>query len=216
MKCLDNEQILYVDNHLLIVLKEADLLTQTEGDGRLSLEELAKAWVKQEFHKPGSVFLTPTHRLDLPVSGLVLFARTSKALSRLNAQMREQRIQRIYHAEVEGVLAGSEGRLDHYLLHADHYAKVVDSETPNAKHARLTYRVLEHKEHTTLVEVELDTGRYHQIRAQFSAIGHPIVGDARYRASETKRDIHLHGAKISFEHPVTKELLTFSSTAPFI
>lgn len=216
MKSFDSE-IIFCDNHLLVANKPAGLLTQPDETGSDSLEAFAKAWVKKEYNKPGAVFLHAIHRLDRPVSGLVLFARTSKALSRLNEQSRNQEIQRIYVAEVEGILPLKQGRLDHYLIHGDHKALVAKEGEKEAKHARLTYQVLEYLAHTTLVEVELDTGRYHQIRAQFMAIGHPVWGDKRYGAkSGDGAAIRLHSAKLQFKHPVTKELLSFTASPPFV
>ncbi len=219
MKSLGKEkipEIVFCDNHLLVAGKPAGLLTQPDETGSGSLEQFAKEWVKREFHKPGNVFLHCIHRLDKPVSGLVLFARTSKALSRLNEQSRDQEIQRTYVAEVEGILPQKEGRLDHYLIHGDHKAIVGKEGDADAKHARLTFKTIRFLEHSTLISIELETGRYHQIRAQFSAIGHPIVGDGRYGAKTGDADsIHLHCAKLALKHPVTQEILEFSSPAPF-
>lgn len=210
-------EIVFCDNHLLIAMKPCGLLTQPAPEGGESIEGFAKEWVKREYKKPGNVFLHAIHRLDRPVSGLVLFARTSKALSRLNEQQRNQEIQRTYMAEVEGIMPAKEGRLDHYLIHGDHRAIVAGPNDKEAKHARLTYQVAQFKEHTSLVAIELETGRYHQIRAQFAASGHPIVGDRRYGAKRGDEDaIHLHCMKLAFEHPVTKEVLQFQTPAPFI
>jgi 23S rRNA pseudouridine1911/1915/1917 synthase len=215
MKSSDSE-IIFCDNHILIAAKPCGLLTQPDDSGDDSLEAFAKNWVKKEYNKPGNVYLHAIHRLDRPVSGLVLFARTSKALSRLNEQSRNQEIQRTYVAEVEGILPTKEGRLDHYLIHGDHKAIIAKQGDKEAKHARLTYQVLKFQEHTTLVSIELETGRYHQIRAQFSATGHPIRGDKRYGSKTGDGEvIHLHCAKLALEHPVTKELLTFESQAYF-
>ncbi len=215
MKLLDKD-VVFCDNHLLVALKKSALPTQPPPEGGPSLEGLAKEWIKETYHKPGGVFLHALHRLDKPVSGLVLFARTSKALSRLNEQQREQKIQRIYMAEVEGILPIKEGKLDHYLIHANHRALIAKADDPEAKHARLSYQVSRFKDHSTVVIIELETGRYHQIRAQFSASGHPIVGDTRYGAKGTSdQAIHLHCMKLAFEHPVTKEILTFQSPAQF-
>lgn len=215
MKSSGNE-VTFCDNHILVANKPAALLTQPDDSGEDSLEGIAKRWVKERYHKPGNVFLHAIHRLDRPVSGLVLFARTSKALSRLNEQSRQQEIQRIYTAEVEGILPQKEGRLDHYLIHGEHRSLLAQPDDKEAKHARLTYRAIHFNPHTTLVSIELETGRYHQIRAQFSAIGHPIVGDQKYGARSGRKDlIHLHCEKLSFEHPVTKEPLQFESTHPF-
>jgi 23S rRNA pseudouridine1911/1915/1917 synthase len=216
MKSSDNESVLYCDNHLAIAVKPCGMLTQPDGEGVPNLEASLKHWLKAQYQKKGNVFLHAVHRLDRCVSGLVLFARTSKALSRLNEQSRLQEIQRIYLAEVEGALAKKEGQLDHYLIHGDHRAIVAEKGDEGAKHARLTYKTIRTKTHSTLLEVELETGRYHQIRAQFSAIGHPIVGDRRY-GSQTGDGtaIHLHGQQISFLHPVTKEILSFDCPASF-
>ncbi len=215
MKSSDSE-IIYCDNHILIANKPAGLLTQPDEGQPDSLESFAKSWVKKEYSKPGAVFLHAIHRLDKPVSGLVLFARTSKALSRLNEQSRNQEIQRTYIAEVEGILSEKEGKLDHYLIHGDHRAIIAQPTNKEAKHARLIFHVIRFLPHTTLVSIELETGRYHQIRAQFSASGHPIVGDERYGAkSGDGESIRLHGTKLAFEHPVTKEVVTFESPPPF-
>lgn len=216
MKLSDNAEIQYADNHLAVAAKPCGMLTQPDDGSSPSLEAFVKLWIKQEYQKTGNVFLHAIHRLDRAVSGLVLFARTSKALSRLNEQSRLQEIQRVYLAEVEGVFSKKDGQLDHYLIHGDHRALVVAKNEPEAKHARLYYKTVKQKAHSTLVEIELETGRYHQIRAQFSAIGHPIVGDRRY-GSQTGdgNSIRLHGRKLAFQHPVTKEVLTFETPAPF-
>lgn len=214
MKLSDSE-VVFCDNHILVAFKPSGVLTQPSPEEAASLESFAKDWVKREYRKPGNVYLHAIHRLDRPVSGLVLFARTSKALSRLNEKQRDQEIQRIYTAEVEGILPIKAGKLDHYLIHAEHRAILGKAGQPEAKHARLSYEVIEFKEHSTLVKIELETGRYHQIRAQFSAAGHPVVGDKRYGAKSDKDAIHLHCSKLAFEHPVTAELLEFSSNPPF-
>lgn len=207
---------IFCDNHLLIVDKPSHLLTQPDQTGNDSLEEMCKLWVKKKYHKPKAVYLHCIHRLDRPASGLVLFARTSKCLSRLNEQSRLNEIQRIYIAEVEGSLSQKEGRLDHYLIHGDRKAILAKQTDPQAKHARLTYRILEHRPHSTLVEIELETGRYHQIRAQFSATGHAVLGDLRYGAKTGDgQTIHLHCARLIFQHPITNEVLDFKVTPPF-
>jgi 23S rRNA pseudouridine1911/1915/1917 synthase len=216
MKSLDNAEVQFADNHLVVAAKPCGMLTQPDDTDSPSLEAFVKLWVKKAYQKRGNVFLHAIHRLDRAVSGLVLFARTSKALSRLNEQSRLQEIQRVYLAEVEGALSKKDGQLDHYLIHGDHRALLAKKDDPEAKHARLTYKTIKHKTFSTLVEIELETGRYHQIRAQFSAIGHPIVGDKRYGSKTGDGGaIHLHGQKLAFQHPVTKELLTFETPAPF-
>jgi len=216
MKSSDSAEIIFCDNHILIAAKPPGLLTQPDESGADSLEAFGKEWVKREYKKPGNVFLHCIHRLDRPVSGLVLFARTSKALSRLNEQSRGQEIQRIYIAEVEGVLAHKEGKLDHYLIHGDHRALIGKEGDKDAKHARLTYQVIHRRPHSTVVSIELETGRYHQIRAQFSATGHPIVGDKRYASQSGDGNcIHLHCSNLAFQHPVTREVLRFESPRSF-
>lgn len=210
-----SDSVIYLDNHLLIGVKPAGLLTQPDDTGNDSFQEQLKAFLKEKEKKTGNVFLHPIHRLDRATSGLVLFARTSKALSRLNSAMREQAIERIYVAEVEGRLQGPMGRLDHYLVHDQHRAIIANKGDKEAKKARAFYQVLLHKAQTTIVQVQLETGRYHQIRAQMSAIGHPIVGDGRYGAINKKDQIHLHCTKIAFQHPVTKELIAINSPPPF-
>lgn len=192
-------EILYVDNHLLAVNKPAGLLTQPNGSGHPDLETRAQAWVKKTYGKPGNVFLHPIHRLDKPVSGIVLFARTSKALSRLNEQMRSRTLIKIYHAEVERRPIPAEGELRTPLTHGNHCALV--QEGPNSKEAHLSYRTLETKPATTLLEVTLHTGRYHQIRAQLAHIGHPICGDTKYGAQPTSKPLALTHTTLKLLHP---------------
>lgn len=209
-------EIIYSDNHVLVASKPSGWLTQPDQSRSPSLEGFAKEWVKSEYKKPGEVFLHAVHRLDKPVSGLVLFARTSKALSRLNEQSRAQEIERIYWAEVEGILAHREARLKHYLIHGEHRAHVGKQTDKEAKLAVLHYVVEEFNAHSTFVSIELETGRYHQIRAQFSAIGHPILGDTRYGSKhKTTEGIHLHSWQLFFQHPVTAEELSFTVEPAF-
>lgn len=213
MKCSGN--VVYLDNHLLIAEKRAPLLTQPDDSLLPSFQEEMMLFLKEKYQKPGNVFLHPVHRLDKNVSGLVLFARTSKALARLNEKMRLQEIKRVYIAEVEGFLEEKEGRLDHFLIHEGHKALVAKEGALNAKKARLYFKTLQKKTHSTIVEIELETGRYHQIRAQFSAIGHPVRGDLKYGAKEDREAIFLFCHEISFEHPVTKEVVVASKTPWF-
>lgn len=207
---------LYEDNHLLILNKPAGLLTQPSGTDQDSLEQQAKAWIKTIYHKPGNVFLEAVHRLDRPVSGIVVFCKTSKALSRLNAAMRSKQTHKIYWAWVEGSPPKAEGELEHYLLHDDFHARVVAEGYPEGKIARLRYRVLERKEQRTLVEIELETGRYHQIRLQMSAIGCPICGDQKYgsRFEYQPGAIALHHRSLTIPHPVTHACLRIEAPLP--
>jgi 23S rRNA pseudouridine1911/1915/1917 synthase len=202
-------QIIHCDNHLLIVSKPAGLSTQPHDGHTDNLLDQAKAWVKKEFQKPGKVFLEPIHRLDTPVSGLVLFARTSKALSRLQEMMRNREIEKTYIAWVEGTLPEDEGMLEHHLIHDEHRARV----HPEGKISRLRYKKLVEKSGRTRVEIELETGRYHQIRCQFAAISCPIVGDAKYGSTSSwkKGEIALHHGRLKFTHPVTKLEVSFES-----
>lgn len=202
-----NPLVHYCDNHLLVAIKPQGVPTQPHEGSSGSLEESVKAWVKEEFKKPGNVFLHVIHRLDKPVGGLVLFARTSKALSRLNEASRKKEIERSYLAIVEGVLLNQKGKLEHHLHHGDHRA-VVDAK---GKYASLTYKVIEKRSHSTVVSVKLDTGRYHQIRAQFAAIGHPILGDKKYGSSKGDGiQIALWCNQISFQHPILQKRMDFS------
>lgn len=207
--------VIYEDNHLLVVNKPAGILTQPSGTDQPSLEGQAKAWLKEKYQKQGNVFLEAVHRIDKPVSGIVLFAKTSKALSRLNVVIREKRTSKYYTALVEGIVTEEFAALEHYLVHDDHKAYVTTPKDPQGKMARLHYKVLKRHATTTLLEIKLETGRYHQIRAQLAAIGHPIVGDAKY-GSTTKQpsgNIALHHTRLEIPHPITGNIHTFEAPA---
>jgi len=208
---------LFEDNHLLVLCKTAGLLTQPSGTDQDSLETQAKTWLKAKYAKPGNVFLEAVHRLDKPASGVVVFAKTSKALSRLNQSIRDKNAKKDYYALVEGTPKELEGTLEHYLIHDDFKASVVAKSHPNAKASRLHYRVVEKKKEGTLLAIDLETGRYHQIRAQLSAIGCPIVGDRKYGSEKVlvqKEAIALHHIRLTIAHPVTKEPVTFEAPLP--
>lgn len=210
--------VLYEDNHLLILNKPNGILTQPDDTGQESLEVQAKEWIKEKYQKPGNVFLHAAHRIDKPVSGIVVFCKTSKSLSRMNESIRNKQMNKTYRAWVEGKLPQKEGVLEHFLIHDDFCAKVVTDKTPYGKFAKLSYRVLESSSDRTFLEINLETGRYHQIRIQFSAIGHPICGDSKYGA-QTKLAQHnaiaLHHYCLEFIHPVSREriVITASSSA---
>ena len=208
--------ILFQDNHLLAVNKPPGLLTQDSGTGKANLEDEAKQWIRETRGKTGAVFLHAVHRIDKPVSGVVLFARTSKALSRLNQSVRERRVQKIYVALIEKGLPAEEGELRHWLLHASHHTKVVPAGTPEAKEACLFYRMLPGSGAPRRVEIRLLTGRYHQIRAQLAAAGSPILGDRRYggHIRDFPNGIALHHCRLTVPHPVTKEDTTFEAPCP--
>lgn len=209
-------QILYEDNHLLVVSKPAGILTQPSGTQQKNLEDICKAWIKETYQKPGNVFLEAVHRLDKPVSGIVVFARTSKALSRLNAFMRAQKFNKIYCAVVTGVIDPSDGVLEHYLLHDEYQSIVAAANTPQAKSCRLSYRLLKNNEQHSLLEVTLETGRYHQIRAQLAAAGYAIVGDVKYKSREfyIPEAIALHHSALTFPHPTLDKFVEIQAPLP--
>lgn len=211
-----NLDIIYQDNHQLVVNKPAGLLTQPSGTENDSLEENAKLWIKQVYNKPGNVFLHAVHRLDKPVSGIVLFARTSKALSRLQESMRQKQSIKQYVALVEGKFAEKEGVLQHNLVHDEHKARLAHS-GEESKIARLHYRLKEEVNDLSLLEITLETGRYHQIRVQLSAAGHPIVGDSKYgsRFPYMPGAIALHHHRLQIPHPITGEMQVFNSPKSF-
>lgn len=216
MKYLDPEfEVLFEDNHLLVVNKPAGLLSQpTEYESR-SVETLAKEWLKKKYSKPGEAFLGIVHRLDKSVSGILICAKTSKALSRLNEALRNNEVHKTYCALVENSPKEEKGTLEHFLRHDNHRSNVSEEAFEDTKLARLHYTVVKHFEHTTLLEIDLETGRYHQIRAQCAAIGCPIVGDKKYGSHFTLPGgiIALHHFRCLFTHPVTKQPLRVE--APF-
>ena len=208
------ERIVYSDNHLLAVNKPAGLLTQESGSGRDNLEDQARAWVREEKSKPGAVFLHALHRLDQPVSGIVLFARTSKALRRLQEVLRQRdQVRKIYHAWVAPAPVQPAAELVDYLIKKDQRAMRVDSSESRGKKAVLTYRLLARKAAGALLEIELQTGRYHQIRAQLAAIGSPIIGDGKYGSSHSDRIIQLHHRRFEIPHPTQPKRVVIEAPA---
>lgn len=208
--------VVYEDNHLLVVVKPPNLLSQADQTGDPDLLSLLKDYVKEKYQKPGNVYLGLVHRLDRPVGGLMVFARTSKAASRLSAQIRAGDLHRGYLAVVHGYLEHLEGTLRGYLLKdgQKNLVKLVEKGTPGAQEARLHYQVVAMAAERTLVRVRLETGRSHQIRVQMAALGHPLVGDQRYGPSSPGQQIALWGECLSFVHPTTKELLEFQEPPP--
>lgn len=210
-------QVLYEDNHLIIVNKEVGEIVQGDKTGDRPLSETLKQYIKERYNKPGEVFLGVTHRLDRPVSGVVVFARTSKALERMNRLFAEHTgIRKTYWAIVAGTPPAESGSLEHWLVRNERQNKsyAYSGERPGAKHALLDYRVLRHGDRYNLLEITLHTGRHHQIRCQLAAVGCPIKGDLKYGAARSNPDggISLNAHTISFEHPVSHE--TISITAP--
>lgn len=208
--------VIYEDNHLLVVNKPAGLLTQPTELESYSLENLAKAWLKEKYQKPYNVFLGIVHRLDKPASGIVLLAKTSKALSRLNEMIRSKNVIKTYCALVEGKPPKESGTLEHFLRHDDHKALVCHRDDPRAKFARLFYDDIRSNDKTTLLQIILETGRYHQIRTQCAAIGCPIVGDTKYGSQINLPHgvIALHHYRLQITHPVTKQPLFFEAPLP--
>lgn len=213
--------LIFEDNHLLVVSKPGGLLTQPSGTEQENVEDGLKNWIKKRDHKQGAVFLHALHRLDKPASGLVLFAKTSKALSRLNASIRNKEAKKIYLAWVEKELTPSSGPLIHWLVHADFQAVVIPKRDalkhPGAKEAKLHYRCLARREGAALIEIELETGRYHQIRCQLAAIGCPILGDRRYGSAVAfghSEAIALHHVFLEITHPVTHQICSWRAEPP--
>lgn len=206
--------ILFEDNHLIVVVKKSGQPVQPEVDKPLSLEEEVKHYIKVSKQKPGDVFLGVIHRLDMPVSGIVLFAKTSKALVRMNAIFQKREVTKEYTAIVEGIPTQKDNKLSHYLRRDDtrRITKAFDKEVPDSQLAELSYSVMKVEKGNAVLKVLLHTGRKHQIRSQLSAIGHPIVGDIKYKATQARADfsIALYATYLSFVHPVTKSRVEVS------
>ena len=204
--------VLHLDNHVIAVWKPAGLLTQGDHSGEPNLLDEVKRWIARTYDKPGNVFLGLLHRLDRPVAGVVLFARTSKAASRLSEQFRARAIEKTYWALVQGRLEPAAGRLTHFIESREERAGVIahDSPGPGRKEARLGYQTISTTGDVSAIELTLETGRKHQIRAQLSAIGHPILGDFAYRAKHafSGAGIALVAKRLSFVHPVSKHALS--------
>ena len=210
-------EILYEDNHIIAVNKNSSEIVQGDKTGDTPLSETLKTYIKEKYNKPGDVFLGVTHRLDRPVSGIVLFARTSKALTRLNAMFRDKEIKKNYLAIVKNRPNETEAQLEHYLVRNEKQNKSYahDVEKPNSKKAVLRYKLVASSDNYSLLEIELETGRHHQIRCQLAKIGSPIKGDLKYGfpRSNPNGGISLHARSVEFIHPVSKQEIKI--TAPF-
>ena len=211
-------EVVYEDNHLIIVNKQSGEIVQGDKTGDRPLSDIVKDYIKEKYQKPGAVFLGVVHRLDRPVSGLVVFARTSKALARLNKMFAEGEVHKTYWAIVKNAPHTSEGTLEHWLVRNEKQNKsyAYDHERPNAKKAILKYRTISHSDHYTLLEVNLMTGRHHQIRCQLAAMGCPIKGDLKYGAPRSNPDgsISLMSKRVEFIHPVSKETTVVEAPLP--
>ena len=210
--------VVYEDNHIIIVNKTASEIVQGDKTGDKPLSETVKEYLKEKYNKPGNVFIGVTHRLDRPVSGLVVFAKTGKALARLNEMFRTGKVKKTYWAIVQGAPPKEEGLLTHYLLRNEQQNKsyVCPAGKSGAKQAVLDYRLLARGDRYSLLEVHLHTGRHHQIRCQLAAIGCPVKGDLKYGAARSNPGggISLHARQVSLTHPVSKEALTVTAPVP--
>jgi 23S rRNA pseudouridine1911/1915/1917 synthase len=208
--------VLYADNHLLAVYKPAGLLIQGDRTGDISLFDLAGQWIKRQYNKPGRVYVGMVHRLDRPVAGVVLFCRTSKAAGRISGQFRTGQPQKRYIAIVQGKIQPPDGRLVNHIERRGASGIIAHSATAKSSEARLSYRCLDFRNNSSLVEIDLETGRHHQIRLQFSHIGHPVMGDLRYGAAGPlpEKQIALFAEQLTVIHPTLGQELTFSSPLP--
>lgn len=211
-------EVLYEDNHLIIINKRAGEIVQGDKTGNEPLSDKVKAYLKDKYHKPGNVFCGVTHRLDRPTSGVVVFAKTSKALTRLNDMFRNGEVKKTYWAIVKNRPAVEEDTLIHYLIKNEKTNKSVayDTEKPHTKRAVLHYRLIAASQNYYLLEIDLETGRHHQIRCQLAKIGSPLRGDLKYGAerSNPNGSISLHARTISFVHPVSKENISVIAPLP--
>jgi len=212
-------KVLFEDNHIIVINKESGEIVQGDKTGDAPLSDIVKAYLKEKYNKPGNVFLGVVHRLDRPVSGVVLFAKTSKALPRLNKLFAEhEKVKKTYWAIVANKPPQVSGILTHWLTRNEktNTAKAYDREVPHSKKAVLDYQLIDASERYFLLEIQLHTGRHHQIRCQLAKIGCPIKGDLKYGAPRSNPDgsISLHARKLELEHPVTHELLSITAPVP--
>ncbi len=210
--------VVYEDNHIIVVNKTSSEIVQGDKSGDTPLSEMVKQYLKEKYNKPGNVFVGVTHRLDRPVSGLVVFAKTSKALSRLNDMFRLGEVKKTYWAIVKERPKELEGELVHYLVRNEKQNKsyAYDKEKKDSKKAVLHYRLIGHSQNYHLLEVDLKTGRHHQIRCQLAKMGCPIKGDLKYGSPRSNPDgsICLHARSVSFIHPVSKEPIELTAPVP--
>ncbi len=213
-----NLQILFEDNHLIIVNKRSGDIVQGDKTGDTPLSDFVKAYIKEKYHKPGNVFLGVVHRLDRPTTGIVVFAKTSKALERFNKMLRDKKVTKTYWAVVKNKPSNDSDTLVNFLKKNPKNNKSTSyaSEIKGSKKAILHYKLIKSLNNYHLLEVDLETGRHHQIRCQLAAIGCPIKGDLKYGFDRSNKDasIHLHARKIAFVHPVSKENISLIAPTP--
>ena len=210
--------VVYEDNHIIVVNKTSSEIVQGDKTGDTPLSEMVKQYLKEKYNKPGNVFIGVTHRLDRPVSGLVVLAKTSKALPRLNEMFRNGEVKKTYWAIVKECPKETEGELVHYLVRNEKQNKsyAYDKEVKNSKKAVLHYKLIGHSQNYYLLEVDLKTGRHHQIRCQLAKMGCPIKGDLKYGSPRSNPDgsICLHARTVQFVHPVSKEMIRLTAPVP--
>ncbi|MFT5076407.1 MAG: 23S rRNA pseudouridine1911/1915/1917 synthase [Saprospiraceae bacterium] len=214
----DNLQVLFEDNHLIIVNKRVGDIVQGDKTGDDPLSEIVKKYIAKKYDKPGAVYLGVVHRIDRPTSGIVVFARTTKALTRLNKLFSEREAKKTYWAIVKNTPPNEEDRLSHYLIRNAKQNKSYahKKEVPNSKLATLNYQIIKKLDRYILLEIDLETGRHHQIRSQLTAIGCPIKGDLKYGFDRSNKNggIHLHARKLEFIHPVKNEEIIIEAPLP--
>lgn len=206
-------KVLYEDNHIIVVIKPYNIPSQSDKTNDIDMLSLVKEYIKEKYQKPGNVYVGLVHRLDRPVGGIMVFAKTSKAASRLSESIRNKSFSKTYLAVVNGKFEKQNGVLENYLWkdEALNMSKVVSKDKKGAKLARLTYEVLAEKNDLSLVKINLETGRHHQIRVQFSNAGHSLYGDQKYGKDSMGKQIALWAYRLEFKHPVKDEIMTFEA-----
>lgn len=214
----DNLQVIYEDNHIIVINKRVGDIVQGDKTGDKPLSDVVKEFLKEKYNKPGEVFLGVVHRLDRPTTGIVVFAKTSKALTRLNETFKNRETQKTYWAVVKNAPPKDSDTLVHFLKRnsKNNTSKAHIKEVPDSKKARLSYQIIKKLDNYFVLEIDLHTGRHHQIRSQLQAIGCPIKGDLKYGFDRSNPDggIHLHAKKLILKHPVSKEILKFIANTP--
>ena len=217
---MNDLMVLYEDNQIIVIEKEPNIPSQADKTGDIDMLSMVKQYIKEKYNKPGEAYIGLVHRLDRPVGGVMVFARTSKSASRLSEQVRNKTLKKTYIAVVDGKLSENQGILENYLYkdERNNVSKVVDKDKKNAKLAKLEYEVLDYDEKRNLstVKIKLHTGRHHQIRAQFANFGHSLYGDQKYGTRGKGKQIRLWAYELKFEHPVKKDMMTFKSIPPFV
>ena len=203
----NNLNILYEDNHIIVVIKPYNILSQSDNTNDLDMLTIIKNYIKEKYNKPGNVYLGLVHRLDRPTGGIMVFAKTSKAASRLSKQIKDDKFIKKYLAVVHGTFTKKEGTLENYIKRTEDNSSIITTKE-EGKYAKLDYKVLKEKDNLSTLDITLYTGRHHQIRVQFSNINHPLYGDQRY-GKQDRKQLALFAYHLEFYHPITKEKLVF-------